>query len=198
MGGADRRCAAHPRICRARLCRRAVGPAGAGGAGATRGHAARHGRGDRSPARRAAAADRRSSGDRGAHRPAARRRRSARDRRRSRLGCRRRASFRRMGRVARPARRQRVPPPGCDRQRLAGVGGQSRLRSQSQTGRAGEGGGPAHRRRCAARRGDHRWLHPHHPRASRADTRPRPSRPGRIAVGLSHRSRDLRGCARVR
>ncbi len=52
MGGADRRCAAHPRICRPRLPRRDRRPARPGRARAARGHAARRGRGARPPARR--------------------------------------------------------------------------------------------------------------------------------------------------
>ena len=50
MGGADRGCAAHPRICRPRLSRRDRRPARPGRARAARGHAARRGRG-RSTAR---------------------------------------------------------------------------------------------------------------------------------------------------
>ncbi len=49
----DRRCRAHPRICRPRLRHRDERPARPGGAGAARGYAARRGRGDRSAAGRA-------------------------------------------------------------------------------------------------------------------------------------------------
>ena len=185
---------AHPRICRARLCRRDVGPARAGGAGAARGHAARRGRGDRSPARRAAAAGRRSARDRGADRPAARRRRPARDRRRRGLGCGRRRiispnSPKSLGLpVASAFRRQDAIV-----QRLAGLCGQSRLRPQSQAGRAREGGRPADRRRRAARRGDDRRLYADHARASAA-RRSSTSIPTRTNCSRVYRT-DLAICA---
>ena len=117
MGGADRRCSPHPRICRPRLPRRDRRPPRPGGARTARGHAARRGRGARPPARR-----RRSPKppDPGAieamFEPAEGRDQPRRDHRRRRLEPARRASFRQL---RLPPRHSRPPPPSAARTRSA-------------------------------------------------------------------------------
>ena len=119
MGGADRGCAAHPRICRPRLPRRDRRPARPGRARAARGHAARRGRGARPPVRPAARRGARSRRGPGDVRAAEGRDQPGRDRRRRRLEPARGAPFRQLRLPLRHPRRRRLPPPGRDLQHAA-------------------------------------------------------------------------------
>ena len=191
---------ASPNMSPAPMRRAIVGAAGAGGAGAARGHAARRGRGGR-PARRSRR--RVQPGPRDGDdaltdllqgRRARRSRSSA-----APAGARRGASFR----ASSPSGsgfRSRSPSAARTRSRtLPGLCRQSRLsapiRSWSQRIQEADlllvvG--------AAARRGDDRRLHADHPRSSRPDAGPRPSRPERARPRLPHRLADLRRHARVR
>ena len=108
------------------------------------------------------------------------------------------APFRQLRLPLRHPRRRRLPPPGRDLQHVPGLCRQPRLRSQPQAAAAHPRRRPDHRRRPAARRGDHRRLHADHARSSRPDVGPRPSRPQRARPRLSRRPADLRRHGRVR
>ena len=169
VGGPDRGCAAHSRAGQPGLPHRAERPAGAGRAGAARGHADRRGRGGRcrplqDRARRAV------GGRHGDAAPDARGGRAADGdpgrRRLERRGLRRHPGLRR---GQRPAGVRLVPQPGPDRQPPSQLCRRSRRRRRPGAGQAHQGVRPHRRRRPTARRGDDRRLHAVRPAGAQAE-----------------------------